>query len=598
MKKFYRIFLFTLVAMIAGSSAKAEESQAFSYGYCTDQITGVGSDSGVSNYWIAAAFRMTEADVERFDGCEVTGVSVGFGTGRNKNITIFFTEDLAGTPFATQEGRTRPSSWNDIDLTEPFTITKGKPFYIGYKYNVINSNAMPVGVDGNTAAYTSGADWLSLADEESQLAGNWKQYGETFGNISLRVYLKGNNLPTHNCLPNTLVMPDLAHPGKEFEFTLEFSNISTATVNSIEVEYQLGADAAKTGTYTLSPAVAANEKGSVTIKAQTDQDSFTLPVRAKITKVNGEANAMADKEISTTMVCTDGLFERKVVAEKQTGTGCQYCPRAIVAFDHVIHKYGKKFIPIEVHNYPGDPMWCTSYETAQEKILIGGFPTMVVNRNRDIGVPTEKSSLETLFLKEYTEACPIGVFVSFENVKSNSVTVTATVKSAFDVDNADYSVTFVVTEDNLGPYYQTNYFDSNPGLPEWGGRGTRVLTYYNDVARYIHPDWNGIDNSVPTRLEAGVEYPYTVTNMSLGSTSNRNNANLIALLIDNATGYIVNADRVSIDPNHPTGAEAIEAEENEAAAEYYTLSGIRLQQKPASGIVIEKKGNETRKIKL
>ena len=38
--------------MTASLAASAQNEGSFAYGYCTNDINGVGSDSGVSNYWI------------------------------------------------------------------------------------------------------------------------------------------------------------------------------------------------------------------------------------------------------------------------------------------------------------------------------------------------------------------------------------------------------------------------------------------------------------------------------------------------------------------------------------------------------------------
>lgn len=554
-------FIFSLLsAMTASLAASAQNQGSFAYGYCTNDINGVGSDSGVSNYWIGGAFEMTASDVERFDGCEITGVSVGFGSGRNKAVTIFFTEKLDGEPFAIQEGRVRVSQWNDIELTQPVKIEKGKPFYVGYKHNVTNNTARPVGCDGNTANYTSTADWLSLSETENGLSSEWKHYGDAVGNVCLRVYVKGNNLPLNNCVPTSLVMPDLAYPGTPFDFTVEFSNASAAEVKEIQVEYIIGDDEPKTADVVLKTPVAPNGAGTASVNAVTDQDSFKLPVSARITKVNGNPNDMADRSISSIFTCTDNLFERKVVVEKFSGTSCGYCPRGIVGFDYMNETYPDKFIGISIQNYStDDPMYCRYYNDALYSFEFTGAPNVIVDRDKSLSKEASKASIENSFKLEYTRACEIGVFADFEKPAdgAKSVTVSGTVKVSHDVENADYSLTFVITEDKVGPYSQLNNYNSITGLPEWQGKGALVSMLYDDVARYIHEDWKGIAGSVPTTLKAGESYKYTVNDLPLGKTSNIANANVVVLLIDNATGRIVNADRKHFDPDRkPSGVDS------------------------------------------
>lgn len=569
MKKIY-----SLISVLALAAGTASAQTGFEYGYCSDNISSIGSDAGVSNYWMAAAFQMTDADVERFDGCEITGVSIGFGSGRNKDLTIFFADALNQEPTATYKGRVRPSQWNDIELTTPVKIEKGKPFYVGYKYNVTNSTAKPVGVDGNTVTYSNTADFVSLAEEESGLTDNWRHYGESFGNVCIRVFISGDNISENNCVPQSLDLPSLAHPGKPFDFTLNFTNASSAAVNSVQVVYKLGEDPEKTIDYTFSSAVEANGKGQVKITDSTEQDSFMLPVSARITKVNGNPNDMADMLVNATLVCTDGLFERKMVVEKYTGVNCQYCPLGIVAFEYMNEHYYGKFIGIGIQNYTGDPMYCSSYNSFLNWMAPSGAPKVMVNRNRSLTSTAEKGALESAFKEEYTDACETGVFASWEkSSSSNAIDATGTVKVAHDVTGTDLALTFVITEDKVGPYNQMNGYSSSTGCPEWADKPQRVSMKFDDVARYIYSDWDGIEGSVPADMKAGEEYPYTVKGLSLGNTEQVKNACLVVLLLDKTTGQIVNADRVYLDPNRQPPVSGIGNVQDEAPCRVFTTPG-------------------------
>lgn len=587
MRKIYPYLTFLILAL-TGQVVRAQEG-SFAYGYCSDNINAISFDAN-DNYWIAGAFQLTEADVEKFDGCEITAVSIGFGSGRNKAVTVFFTDDLKATPFRTVEGRVRPSQWNDIPVEDPVVIRKGKPIYVGYKHQVQNSTAIPLGCDDNTATYSENADWVSAGYTDEELTAGWQHIGSKAGNVCLRVYLKGNRLPKTNCIPQNLQMPDLAHPGQPFDFTLTFSNASTEAVNDIEVIYQIGEDPEHTVTHTFDTPVEANGTGAVTMTGQTLQDAFGLPVWARISKVNGDDNDMADRKTSSILVCSSKFFERKVVSEKYSGVSCGYCPRGLVAYDYMNEKYADKFIGISVSNYStSDPMYCSYYEKYFDTYSPSGAPSLLVNRNKELTRNADKGSLEAAFLKQFTEGGEIGITAAFEKGDyANTINATGIVEVVFDKEDADMSMTFVVTEDNVGPYLQSNYYSGSTGLPEWTDKASRVSTIYEDVARYIHPDWNGIPGSVPETLKAGEKYAYTVKNMSLGRTDNFNNASLIVLLIDNKTGQIVNADRCRLDKSGVAdGIEHLKSEDCQAVevngqtvsyqgvgqAEVYAVSG-------------------------
>lgn len=549
MNKFYQ-YLSAAALTLFSLSAYAQTPEGLAFGYCGDHLDNIGSQTAVDAYWIASAFQMTEADVEQFDGCQITGISVGFGSGRNKAITIFMTYDLAEEPFFEQNGRVRAGSWNNIDITGAPNVEKGKPFYVGWRYHAENASAMPMTFDGNTEGYTTGADLLTIAYKEEDLPKYWNNYGSTFGNACIRLYLKGENLDGANCIPQTIAVPDFTRPGEEFDFTLAFSNASAAPVESVEVLFQVGDDDQQTYTHNFSSPVPANGRGEISITTMTQQDSFKLPITASISKVNGVANASASRSVTVPMVCTNGLFMRKMVCEKLTGQNCGYCPRGIVAFEHLYETVGDRFIPIEIHNYSSAERLYNSYYSpmlSSYAYIYSGAPSCTIDRDVELPTSPMKDSMYAAFCKEFTEASPLGIEVSFkDNGTSDSVDATATVTHVYGLDNADMAVTFVITEDNLlGQQY--NGYNSMTGLPEWYGKGVYVTTYYNGVSRYIHSDWDGIDGSVPTTLEAGVPYSYTVSGLSLGNTTVRNNANIVALLIDRKTGKILNADMKHLD---------------------------------------------------
>lgn len=570
MRKFY-FYLTFLILAVTGQSAWAQV-EGFAYGYCSDNINPISFETE-GNYLIAGAFQLTEADVEKYDGCEITGVSIGFGSGRNKAVTVFFTDDLKGTPFRTIDGRVRPSQWNDIPVEGGVKLEKGRPIYVGYKYEVQNSTSVPLGCDDNTTTYSENADWVSAGYTEEELSAGWRHLGSQVGNVCIRVYLKGNTLPTANCVPQNIELPSLAYPGKPFKFSVTFTNASAEAVNNVEVVYQIGEDPEQTVEYTFDTPVSTNAPGTATFTAQTMQDGFGLPVWARISKVNGTDNDMADRRVGATLVCTDKFFKRKVVVEKYSGVRCGYCPRGIVAFEYMNENYPDKFIGITLSNYtPTDPMFCSYYETFLNNVMNpSGAPNVFVNRNNELTRVADKGAVESAVLSQYTDACEIGVTASFEKGDvANTVNATGTVEVTHDIDDADLSVTFVVVEDNVGPYQQANNFSGTTGCPEWADKPYYVSTIYDDVARYIHPDYNGIAGSVPTTLKAGEKYAYTVKNMSLGNTNTFDNAALIVLLIDNKTKQVVNADRCRFngetdepkDPEIPdTGIEHVKADD-------------------------------------
>lgn len=545
-----KLSLMIVALLLAAMPSLAQDGLMF--GYCGDNINGVGAGNASGEYWMAAAIEMAEKDIEQFDGCTITSVSVGFGSGVNKNITIFFTEDLAGTPFQTQKGRVQANKWKNIAISNPVKIEKGKKLFIGWKYNVDSMTSKPIGTDDNTTGFTPGADWISASMTEAGLANEWKQQGSAVGNVCIRLYLSGVNVD-NACIPQSLTMPQAAHPGENFDFYLNFSNASTSEVKNIEVVYQIGTDPEVTTTYEFETPVAANGNGTAKFTASTEQNSRTIPVTAKITKVNGEINSMAEREASATFACSDLFFTRRMLCEKLSGTYCQFCPRGIAGFDYMDENAGDTFIGVAVQNYASyEPMFCESYMPFFSVYNTGGAPSGVSNRNRDNSYNVDGVALEAVWRKTYTVGYDIDIKASFEaNADSKSIKATGTLKVGTEMSGKDMAISFIITEDNVGPYYQQNYYDKNPGCPEFYGKGAPVSLMYNDIARYLPSQWNGYPNSVPETLEPGKEYPFTVEDLSTGNLGSFINGNLIAVLIEKSTGKVLNCHRVHFDPTRP-----------------------------------------------
>ena len=151
---------------------------------------------------------------------------------------------------------------------------------------------------------------------------------------------------------------------------------------------------------------------------------------------------------------------------------------------------------------------------------------------------------ETFFLKEQAEKtiADVSLTASFEK---QTVTVNSQTRFAINIANASYQLAFVVVEDNMqsSEFYQTNYLT---GLTEYNLDGFENQPYkitpftFNDVALSIAGHRKGIPNSVPKQIKAGETYNFEYS-FNVSNIQNPNNARIVAMLIDQNTGYVVNA---------------------------------------------------------
>ena len=142
----------------------------------------------------------------------------------------------------------------------------------------------------------------------------------------------------------------------------------------------------------------------------------------------------------------------------------------------------------------------------------------------------------------------------YETEDKTSVTVkTATTFGFTDDGNADFRIAYVVVEDNVGPYSQANFYSdsSMPDNPddymnEWYKKGSPIEMKFNDVARGIYPDLNGMEGSVPTSVVAGLPYEYEYTFDLPDNIQDKKNIRIVTLLIDIKSGEIMNADQTRV----------------------------------------------------
>ncbi len=243
-----------------------------------------------------------------------------------------------------------------------------------------------------------------------------------------------------------------------------------------------------------------------------------------------------------------------VTIEEGTGTWCGWCPRGAVYMDS-IHKVKSDAVVIAVHN--GDPMVETTYDAGIGN-LVNGYPSIVVDR-KETDDPSAVFSQYNLHKPDFGFAD-----ITLTNTLSG-MNLTSDVSCHFAVDLAgSYRLAFVVTEDNVtgtdAGYNQTNYYSFasqnialNGGGHVWQTEPNPVPAAkmeYDFVARSIDNTFNGRANTITSPVTAGSTQSYTF-NYTIPAGSNPLDFNAIALLIDQSSGMILNANQSRV--NFPNG---------------------------------------------
>lgn len=323
-------------------------------------------------------------------------------------------------------------------------------------------------------------------------------------------------------------------------------------------------------------------------------------------------------EMACRLVCQEG-YPATCVMEEGTGTWCGYCVRGTAALSYYADLYGDRFIGIAVHN--DDPMEVYDYiSNWKEQAGLNTFPSAWINRSIATDPAMGYPVIEAEAMKR------VGQKITIDEVDFDIESLTATVKYSpefcSDMTDVDVTAVAIVTEDNcLGKgssWMQNNYYSGatldswlNEGLPE--AMWEYVYDYtlekslipsqkygFNHVAMGVYNNYYGNNTTLSTEWLGGVPQQYTLTfDFPMQETENGagvqdwHNTAITVLLLDRATGKILNADRMYASSYTteeagimmvPTGIEIkvlsdgiyVKGEEK-ASVEIYNMQGLLLQ---------------------
>lgn len=233
-------------------------------------------------------------------------------------------------------------------------------------------------------------------------------------------------------------------------------------------------------------------------------------------------------------------YPHRMVMEEATATWCGWCPQGIVAIDGLKRDFPDNFLAIAIHGNGDKMAYVDEYG-----LQVNSFPSAFLNR--------QSTSVSYSWLKRQIEKAGL---TTDKMVRIDSVTyveadeaykVYTTTRVANFLENAQLRLVYVVTEDSVGPYKQTNNFAGESD--EMGGfenLPTKVEMLYSDVARFIYPSCNGLEGSVPSTLEACKDYAYVANVSANFNCDDYGKLKLTVMLYDAATNTIVNADRMPL----------------------------------------------------
>lgn len=271
-------------------------------------------------------------------------------------------------------------------------------------------------------------------------------------------------------------------------------------------------------------------------------------------------------------------YPRKAVCEEGTGTWCGWCVRGIVALDSIKKHYADRIIGIAAHS--GDVM-ASDYITNVSQYFGNGYPTGNVNRTK-VCDPEDFISNCNIQMKAAVPYSYMTLDLDFDRT-TRCVTTNTTLYFAEDMNNQQLALAYAIIENNVHQpgnkkYQQHNSYangENGPmgGYEQYGEYIPSEVMYFNDVARGFVDDLSGIDGTVPADITA--DQPVT-DNRSFILPNNilvDDNVEIVALLIDKASGHIINGEQTALVPPSPDGINPVPTSSSDTPIAVYDVQG-------------------------
>lgn len=540
--------------------------------YCEDIEAGYGSSGNVYFPYVQFA----ESVVRPYVGATVSKVLIGLKSPVT-NVTVYIKNSPKDTkPLYSQKVGELAAGWNEVELTTPFVIPEGEDVSFGYKCTA----------SGASVGYSH--EKYSPADQ-IQSNSQWTTCG---GSLCIKAIVEGDNLPKHEMLIGKLNGLNVAEGDEFLTLPSTVRNAGTEVVTSYTVLCQV--DDYAPVSFTIDHTVEPNKLDSFSVNLPLYGYSFgTHNVSLIIDKVNGvDDEYSGNNTVTSTFYLPDQRFARTVVCEEFTGLWCGFCPRGMVGMEMMKEAHPGRFIAICMHAGSNDPMEIPANVEYTYKPLTDTFPgapSCTVDR-RITGDPF--GDIQNMYRTETSATAAAAVKLSAHwNSDRSAVEATIRFFSKNDVAHA-YRAAFVVTEDSIyggdHGYRQTNYYagGANGELFGWENKdGHTTDVWFNDIARGIYSNWQG-DVCSPETMVAEQEYTYSYTVPIPPTVFNKDMVKISALLIDPATGSIINADQVSMHPSASGEASVNEvcSEGRVVATTYLNIQGQEVV--PQSGSIV------------
>lgn len=253
--------------------------------------------------------------------------------------------------------------------------------------------------------------------------------------------------------------------------------------------------------------------------------------------------------------------QKNVVLEEYTGMNCVNCPLGILAIEKIRSLYGSRFIPVSLHNYPGDVLGGGS-ESYVSYLNFSAAPTGMVHRNGIISSPMASINGDYVYSDatggklwldyvqdEFAKAAEAEISATAAlSADGTTISVPATVRFALDTEGRNLNLLLLLLEDDVQGYQQSNLSGmTDPDLGEWAqgglyGKAMNFPYYHEDVVR----GWKGNSHLgtggyLPAAFTAGEKVTAELSMPMPGTVGNASHTKVVVMLIDANNDQLINA---------------------------------------------------------
>ncbi|MBO7115508.1 MAG: leucine-rich repeat protein [Prevotella sp.] len=291
-----------------------------------------------------------------------------------------------------------------------------------------------------------------------------------------------------------------------------------------------------------------------------------------LTKVNEVANECTTENMKASGKLVTVVKKPKVVPvlEEATGTWCGWCARGIPALNLLNKIYGNNVITIAAHGGgSGDPMILDNYQ-----LNMSSYPSCMINRgeamdpyygtgDQAFGISREIEAIQRSYV-------PAGIEVEAEwaDESQEAIKVKTTTTFVDDVNNANYRIGYLLLSDeltgNTSEWAQSNYYAGSTvkdeNLEELTNKPSKIEdAVYNNVPVAVWEPFNGIEGSVPATItkDVAMEHLYMLDIKGNTRIQKKLKLSVVALLINNSTGKIVNAAKFKFEKDNSSGSSDV-----------------------------------------